>query len=164
MSRKRSNRRARPLWNPLVVARNQATALTPAELAQVMVPLRTAFEQLRRGLASDSDWCVLAGSVGMAGNIEKQGVVRGLSEHLAAADRTLVAIEARATQAGPWRSPTLYFSEIDALHTFVDLHEFQLKQLSYGEFRRAYLTTEGQVRSRGGAVVRLSSMEVAHAT
>lgn len=154
MTRKRSTYRprwARPL--PMDVARSQATRLTPDELAKVMVPLRGALDQLRRGLASDHDWAVLAGSLGMAQTIERQRVVRGLTEHLQAADRALAAIEARASSTGRWRSPTLYFHEIDDVGTFVDLHEFQLQQLSYGEFRRAYTTTEGQARSRGAEVV-----------
>ena len=123
-----------------------------------MAPLGAAADRMRRGQASDNDWAVLTGSLLMAQSIEKQGVVRGLAGHLDGVDRALVAIEARATRAGPWRSPTLHFHELDAVHLLLDLHEFQLEQLSYGEFRRAYEATEARVRSSGGQLVRPSEV------
>ena len=158
MSRKRTRRVPRAVHNPCLVARNHATRLTAAERATVMTPLRAAADRMRRGQASDDDWAVLTGSLLMAQSIERQGVVRGLAEHLASIDRALVSIEARATRAGPWRSPTLHFHELDAIHLLLDLHQFQLEQLSYGEFRRAYEATEARVRSSGGQLVRPSEV------
>ncbi|MCL1962228.1 MAG: hypothetical protein FWG56_10790 [Desulfovibrionaceae bacterium] len=156
MSRKRCNRKKRTVaTSTLEMALKNATVLTPDELADILVPLRAAFDRLRQVQASEVDWCVLAGCLGMAQNIERQGVVRGLREHLAAADRALCAVEARASDSGHWRAPALRFNELDAIGTFVDLHEFQLRQLSYAEFRRAYQTTEGQARSRGAEVIKL---------
>ena len=158
MSRKRTRRVPRAVHNPFLVARNHATRLTAAERATVMTPLRAAADRMRRGQASDNDWAVLTGSLLMAQSIEKQGVVRGLAGHLDGVDRALVAIEARATRAGPWRSPTLHFHELDAIHLLLDLYQFQLEQLSYGEFRRAYEATEARVRSSGGQLVRPSEV------
>lgn len=158
MSRKRTRRVPRAVHNPFLVARNHATRLTAAERATVMTPLRAAADRMRRGQASDDDWAVLTGSLLMAQSIERQGVVRGLAEHLASIDRALVAIEACATQAGPWRAPTLYFHELDAVQLLLDLHGFQLSELSYGEFRRAFDATEARVRSSGGQLVRPSEV------
>ena len=162
MSRKQCARKPRPVYaNPLIVARNQATRLTAAERATIMTPLRAAFDRLRQGAASDTDWCVLAGCVHLAQNIERQGVVRGLDAHLKEADQALCEVEARASASGRWRSPTLHFYELDALRLFVDdLFDFQLRQLSYAEYRRVYTTTEGQARSRGAVVVKMG--EVSH--
>lgn len=155
MTRKHTPRKPRLVYsNPFVVARNMATALTPAELASITRPLRAAFGLMRRAEARRDDWCILASSLIMASNIERQGVVRGLHEHLHAADRALAAVEARAASAGTWRAPTLYFNEIEAIDTFIDLHIFQIRQLSYGEFKAAYRTTEGQARTRGATVVK----------
>ena len=158
MSRKRTRRVPRAVHNPFLVARNHATRLTAAERATVMTPLRAAADRMRRGQASDDDWAVLTGSLLMAQSIERQGVVRGLAEHLASIDRALVTIEARATRAGPWRAPTLHFHELDAVQLLLDLHGFQLAELSYGEFRRAYDATEARVRSSGGQLVRPSEV------
>lgn len=155
MTRKHTPRKPRLVHaNPFIVARNMATLLTPAELAAITVPLRAAFDRLRRGQASSDDWCILASSLIMASNIERQGVVRGLHEHLHAADRALAAVEARAASTGAWRAPTLYAGEIEAIDTFIDLHVFQIRQLSYGEFKAAYRATEGQARTRGATVVK----------
>lgn len=154
MTRKRSNYRPRHIHaDPLRVARNQATTLTDAELAQISGPIRAAFDALRRGAATDDHWCVLAGALRMAQNIERQGVVRGLAHHLRAADAALAAVEQRATRTDHWRTPTLYAAEIDAISTLVDVHLYQLQQLSYGEFRAVYQQTIGQVRTQGGQVV-----------
>lgn len=160
MTRKRCRRTIRPLTNPLLVARYHATTLTPAELTGILTPIQAAFDALRRGAARCDDWCVLAGSLGVAQNIERQGIVRGLHGHLQAAEQALQAIEARATANAPrvpWAAPTLHFHEIEAVHVFIDVHAFQLRQLSYAEFRRAYLATEGQVKSRGGTVQRAAA-------
>jgi hypothetical protein len=157
MSRKRGQRRPRPVYrNTLELARNQCTKLTCKELWSIVVPLRTAFERMRQGCASTGDWCVLAGFLALAQTIERSGALRGsLHGHLTQADAALVAVEARATASGTWRAPALYFSEMDAIGTFVELHEFQLEQLSYAEYRRVYARTEGQLRSRGVAVEKL---------
>lgn len=136
MSRKRCNRTIRPVHNPFIVARNQATLLTAAERAQMLTPMRAAADRFRQGLATDNDWAVLTGSLLMAKTIEQQGVVRGLAGHLDDIDRALVAIEARATQQGAWQSPTLYFNEIDAVQLLMELAQFQMEQLTFGEWRR----------------------------
>ena len=96
---KRAARKPRTVYaDPMRVARNIATTLTPAELAQISVPVRAAFDRLRKGAATSNDWRVLAGSLMIARNIERQGVVRGLAEHLDSADRALVSV-ARASTA-----------------------------------------------------------------
>ena len=160
MTRKRCNRTVRPVYNPFLVARNHATLLTADELATMATPLRAAAERMRRGLASADDWALLSGSLQMARTIEAQGVVRGLAGHLDEIDRALVAIEARATQAGAWQAPTLYFHELDAVRLLLDLHLYQLQHLTFGEFRRAHDITAAQMRSRGVQVLKLS--EVGH--
>ena len=162
MSRKQCKRRQRPVYaDPMQVARNQAGALTPEELGRIMGPLRAAFDRLRQGVGSDDDWAALAGGLGMACNIERQGVVRGLQGHLSAADHALRAVEARASAGVRWHAPELRFDELEAIGTFLDLHDFQLRQLGYAEFRRALAATVGQARQRGVRVEKLG--EAGHA-
>ena len=144
--RKRTRRTVRPLHNPVAIARNQATRLTRAELDEVMVPIRAAAARMRQGLATHDDHAVLDGSLRMAKSIEQQGIVRGLAGHLDDFARALAAIGARATtHAGRWSAPTLHFHEIEAIHLFLDLHLFQIKHLSFAEFRRAYDLTTAQI-------------------
>ena len=70
--------------------------------------------------------------------------------------RRVMGCLGRPDEAEAW----LHFHELDAIHLLLDLHQFQLEQLSYGEFRRAYEATEARVRSSGGQLVRPS--EVGH--
>ena len=156
MTRKHTRRTVRATHNPFLVARNQATRLTPIELDQVMVPLRAVAKRMREGLASHDDHATLDGSMRMAKSIEQQGIVRGLAGHLADIERALVAIGQRAcASTGSWKAPTLYFHEIEALQLFLDLHLFQIQQLSFAEFRRAYDLTVAHVRSERIPVVQM---------
>jgi hypothetical protein len=132
----------RPRWvksvNTLDIALFRATKLLPDEIAARMDPLREAFQALRQGQATEQQWVLLASAVTVSLSIEKKGVVRGLIERLTTADTTLHAIQARCTAHGGWSSTALYFYEIDALSTYIDLYDFQLKNLSAIEYDQAY--------------------------
>lgn len=157
--RKRSTYRPRvQLANPFLAARNGATKLTQCELNAIIPPVKAAFIQLLRGLGRDDDWCILAGALSVAANIERLGVVKGLKGQLDAADRALTAIEVRASESGEWRSPTLYSEEIYALDALLFVHTYQLKQLSFSEYRRALDTAEAQHRTKGVQVEKLSAL------
>lgn len=136
----------------MAVAMNQASCLTPAEVAQAMAPAKSAVEAMRRAQATADHWSVLVGAVCMGVAIERQGVVTGLTEQLGAADRALAAIEARATASGQWRSPTLYAQEIEAIKTLVHVHQFQVEQLSFSEFSAAYRSADQELRRSGKEV------------
>lgn len=157
MTRKYTRRTVRPLHNPLIVARNQAACLTASELAEVLDPLRAAAARLRQGIASEDDHAMLTGSIMMAQSIEQQGVVRGLAGHLADIARALATVGARASEGRAWFAPTLYFHEIEAVQLFLELHEFQLRQLSFREFRRALNLTTAHVRSARIPLVQLGA-------
>lgn len=159
MSRKRCNRRPRPVGVPLLIATNRATRLTAPEVARLMRPHRQAFEQLRRGQVTQPHWLCLAAALNLAMSIEKQGVVRGLAEHLHAAELALNAIEDRAMPAGTasWQHTALRSGEMDAISTLLDLHQFQLEQLSYGEWREACDKALARVQTHGGVVLREAS-------
>lgn len=149
MTRKHTRRTPRPLYVPFTIATNQATRLTAAELAQVIAPLRTAASHLRQGTASEDHFATVVGSLHMAQSIEQQGVVRGLAGHLAGIDAALTRIGHRANEGGTWAPPTLYFHEIEAIALLLDLHEFQIQQLSFREYRRAFDLTAAHVRAAG---------------
>ena len=147
----------RPRWLPtadtMKLASHRAARLSQAEVAEVMQPLRQAFQALREGVASEWHWSIAASAVNAAKAIERQGVVKGLHEHLRSADAALQAIYTRAMATGPWRPTPLHWHELDAIHAAVDLHEYQLKQLSRGEVLRAIDKAAAEIRSTGGRVV-----------
>lgn len=155
----------RPRWLPtaetMKLASHRAGRLSQAEVAEVMQPLRQAFRALREGVATEWQWSIAASAVNAAKAIEDQGVVKGLRGHLHTADHALQAIYTRAQAADAWRPTPLYWHEIDAIHTAVDLHQFQLEQLAHGEALRAIDKAAAEIRSTGGRVVALCESEAA---
>jgi len=65
------------------------------------------------------------------------------------ANAALVRIYARAHSAGQWTPPILYANEITAITEFVNLHDFQVRQCSWSEYRRAVDRATGQIHSAG---------------
>ncbi|BEP42228.1 hypothetical protein GmRootV15_28170 [Variovorax sp. V15] len=135
------------------LARNGATMLTPAELANTLDPLRAAARALREGVATELDWSIVASAFNVAQAIEQQGVVRGLGEHFRSAELALHGIEQRAMASGEWKATALYYQELDHINTAVDLHEFQLRRLSFSEVNWAVKKAVSEVRSTGGRII-----------
>jgi len=162
MTHGRKPRRAgRISLDPLQLARLSATKHTAAELASMMDPTRQCLKLVREGVATQLQFEVLQSTIVIAEAIEKSGIVRGLADHLASALQACSAIEARALTSGAWRQTALYFQELDALATAVDLHEYQLQQLSARELHRIVQQAMSRVSSSGGNVVRVSETDLA---
>jgi hypothetical protein len=143
MSRSKKPRKAcrpRPITaDTMALATHFAAKPSVADRAEVLGILRQAIQALREGVATEHQWSVAAGSVTVALAIERQGIVRGLQGHLKTAEQALQDIYDRAlrTGGGRWVRVTLYYQELDALQTFMDLHAFQVKQLGRAEFLAA---------------------------
>lgn len=119
-----------------------------------MGPLREAVAALRRGVATELEWTLAVSAVNVGDAIESQGVVRGLAGHLRTIDQALLEIGKRARSSGAWRPPALYYEERDLLDLLVDLHDHQVRNLSFGELTRARDKAIAQTRSApGGRVV-----------
>lgn len=154
MTHGRKPRRPRRIsLDPVRLARNGATRLTPPEIASVIDPLRAAARALARGVATETDWEKAAGSMSIAQGIERQGVVRGLREHVHGAEIALREIQRRAMASGTWLPPELHVEEIERIDTAVELHEYQLQHLSYSEFNQVVVRLEAEIRSVGGRVL-----------
>lgn len=138
--------------NTMEIALHRAAKPAPADRAVVLNILRLAAKALREGVATELQWSIVAGGVDVAKAIERQGIVRGLAEHLASADASLQAIYDRAMATGTWKATALHYYELDAVQTFVDLHVFQVNQLGRAEFLAAIDRATGQVRADGNKV------------
>ncbi|MDP3228360.1 MAG: hypothetical protein Q8N13_10350 [Acidovorax sp.] len=154
-------RMARISANPLMLALMRATRLTESEIAEVMNPVRACLKAVREGVATQLQFEVLQSTMVIAQAIEHSAIVRGLADHIASALQACAAIEARALASGAWRPTELDFSELDALDDAVDLHNFQLQQLSAGELQRIVAQTMARTASSGGNVVRISETDLA---
>lgn len=145
--------------NTLEIALHRAAKPAPADRAEVLNILRLAAKALREGVATELQWSIVAGGVDVAKAIERQGIVRGLAEHLASAESSLQAIYDRAMATGTWKPTALHYYELDAVQTFVDLHVFQVNQLGRAEFLAAIDEAAGQIRANGGKVTMAHNLE-----
>lgn len=158
---RKPRRYARISTNPVLLAIKKATRLTQAEIAEVMAPAHQCLKLVREGVATQLQFEVLQSTMLIAEAIEHSGIVRGLADHIASALQACSAIEARALTSGAWQQTELAFTELDALATAVDLHEYQLQQLSAGELHRIVQQTMARTASTGGNVVRVSETDLA---
>lgn len=160
-------RRYRPrqvALNTLGLAIHSAAKPAQADRDQVLAVLRRSHKALREGVATEFDWSVVAGAGDVAKAIERQGIVRGLAEHLDTATRALQAIYDRAMASGSWRTTALHYYELDAIQTLVDLHAFQVNQLGRAELLRAIDAAQSQARAAGENVTVLAGREMIGAT
>lgn len=155
MSHGRPTRRPRHLSqvNTLATAVLTASKFTEAEVQHIMQPVQDAFKAFREGVATEWHWKQLCSAVAIALSIEHKGVVKGLQGHLVLTDKTLETIAKRATQHGTWHTTPLWFQELDTLDNFMHLHEFQVRQLSAGEFRAAFRHAIAEIQRVGGALI-----------
>lgn len=152
-SRKPYRPRWQPTGNTMALALHKAAKPTADDIASVIDPVQAALKALREGVATEWQWSVLASAMNVAKAIEKQGVVKGLHEHLRAAELALNAIYGRAMATTTWCATSLYYIELDAVDTAVDLHRFQLNTLGRGELIRAIDYAQAEVKSSGGRVL-----------
>ena len=141
-------------------ALKRASCPMPSEVADTMAPYRACFARLREGVATEDQHTVLATAMHIAQAIERRGIVRGLHEHITSAQQALAAIRTRALATGTWRQTALYHYELDAITTALDLHEFQIQQLSAGEIHDIARKLIAQTQASGGAVVRASPQSI----
>lgn len=138
--------------NPLMVFNKHNSKLTPAEVAETMDSLRTAFAHMREGVATHNEYVVLHSNMLIAQEIEQMGVVRGLQEHITAALQACASYQERSGYAESWRPSDIHFHELDALGSMLDLHEYQLQQLTAREVHLAAQRLVARTKSAGGGV------------
>lgn len=138
--------------NTLEIALHRAAKPAAADREEVLNMLRQAAQALREGVATELQWSIIAGAVDVAKAIEHQGIVRGLSEHLNTATQALQAVYDRAMATGTWRRTALWYQELDAVQTFVDLHTFQVNQLGRAEFLAAIDAAQAHIKANGDKV------------
>jgi len=139
----------------------RAARLTDAERATVMDPLRLCLKALREGVATELQHDTMHSCLVIAQAIERTGIVRGLANHFTAAIDACDAIALRCRRGPTWQRTALHFYELDALTTAVDLHEYQLQQLSAGELHAVVNRVKATTLSAGGRVIQVSNTDLA---
>jgi hypothetical protein len=136
--------------NTLYKAIMRATRYTEEEVQHLMEPINEALTALREGRATEMNWKYLVTAIGIGLSIEHKGVVRGLKEHLMAADNALATVALRCRATGQWRPTALWFDELDAIKLGVELYEYQVRQLSAKEYAAAYNHAIAEIVRTGG--------------
>lgn len=143
---------ARGLVNPIAHAIAGAVKPRDTHIKQITAALQLAAKHLREGVATAGDWGIVAGSLSLAIAIEHGGIVRGLGGHFEAFERVMQTIHNRANITGKWQRTALWHYELDELRHFIDLHSYQLKQLSRSELETALTRATATIKSEGCTV------------
>lgn len=139
----------------------RASRLTHEELATIMTPMRMCLTALSEGVATELQHDTMHSCMLIAQAIERTRIVRGLANHLQAALDALATIDQRCRKGDTWQCSELDFHELDALATAVDLHEYQLQQLSAGELHAVVTKVKAATLSAGGRVIQVSNTDLA---
>ena len=110
-----------------------SSLLTPAEVQRSLEPLRAAAKALRVGVADELQWAAIGSAIEAAVVLEQRLLPRGLAEHLQSALLALQEIRRRALTSGAWRPVEISLEEMEHVDTAIELHEWQLLQLSVAE-------------------------------
>ena len=149
--------------DPFSLAMYKATALTGEEVNRAITRVRSAFDAMRRGEATYRQMACLCTAMELSLSIEQMGVVKGLSQQLLAAEDAILRLLGAAKAApGGWKPPVCRGEQLTVIDEFIDLHKFQLEQISYGEYQRAWQMTVGRTRSKGGDVLKAEPTELTH--
>lgn len=97
------------------------------------------------------------GTIQVAQEIERGGVVHGLAEHFDSAQAACEAYFARCRAGGTWRPSAVHLYELDALTLAIELHEFQLQQLTAHEVHEVTRRLIARTESSGGEMLQADS-------
>ena len=112
---------------------------------------------VRTATATELQHQVLHSTLTIAKEIERAGIVRGLVEHIDLALTASSTYSARCLASGIWQPSACHFHELDAISNILDLHVFQLEQLSDGERHRIVQRIIARTIQEGGQVVQVET-------
>jgi hypothetical protein len=92
-------------------------------------------------------------TIQVAQEVERGGIVHGLAEHFDSAQAACEAYFARCLTGSAWHPSAVHFYELDALTTAIDLHEFQLQQLTAHEMQEVTRRLIARTESSGGVML-----------
>lgn len=141
----------------LTAAQLRASCLTSTEIASIMDLVRECFAHVRTATATELQHQVLHSTLVIAQEIERAGIVRGLVEHIDLALAASSAFNTRSLASGAWQASACHFHELDAISSMLDLHAFQLEQLSAAELHRITRRLIARTKQDGGQVLQVEN-------
>lgn len=158
-SRRITARNPQPV-DTLAIALDGAAKCGPQEIDHLLHILHQCSRALHRGCATQLQLDIMAGSCTMARAVEDLGTVKGLRGHIDTCEKVLHTLRVRYIAApqsaserrAGWGKTGLHFDEADAIKTFLEVHNFQLRQLSRTEFTQAVNLATARANSAGETV------------
>ena len=138
----------RPVKDPIQAAKNAAAALTKEERDSIIAPsLKHIADATTRGLTKDAYlYLGTAMHVGLA--IEDAGVVKGLKAEFEDALALLDVLHDKCSRGQNWKVRRIDPGEAQRLKEAIELHDFQLQQLSHREFQTCVRKITNQTTDR----------------
>jgi hypothetical protein len=116
-----------------------ATKLAPHQQAELVRPMRAAFERARAGTGGWQAWAGLADAMNVAEQLADAGICSDRMPEILAAQSALSELYARHQQRNSW---TLRAAELAALDEGVLMHTIQLEHCTQGELRSAIFAVQ----------------------
>lgn len=152
-ARKRAMGHATERNNGITMTRMLNTRLTPREIERILAPCRAALSAFQVAAATYDQWVVLCTAAHVAQAIEDGGIVRGQRWLIDEAELALDSIGERCgREASTWSTRPCTGPEIAAPVDLVAAHSRQVRELTYGEYKRAADLAVARVASQGGVV------------
>lgn len=152
-ARKRAMGHAAERNNGITMTRMLNTRLAPREIDRILAPCRAALQAFREARACYEHWVVLCTAAHVAQAIEDGGIVRGQRWLIDEAELALDSIGERCgREADTWSTRPCTGPEIAALVDLVAAHSRQVRELTYGEYKRAADLAVARVATVGGQV------------
>lgn len=137
---------------PIQIAKAHAQKIDRQQVNQMIDGLQAFLDMLRLAKGTLKHVQEFEYATMSAALIERQGVVRGLKQAIADADSAIMAMRLRADK-DTGRIGHLNTNEIEALGSFIELHQFQLEQLSQGEYGLVLRSLAGKMGGKIQAAV-----------
>lgn len=143
--------------DPIAAAMDSAALCSSQEINRVLHILHQCRRALMQGCATKLQVGIMAGSCTLAQAVEDIGVVKGLGGHITVCNDALETVrkryeaapQTRSERLARWGKTGLRFDEAEAIKTFVEVHSFQLRQLSRAEFTQAANLAVARANSAG---------------
>lgn len=146
--RKKSNRKVRPLVNPITLAIEGARVSSPELLNELRMVELMAIDAFAKGHATIKDWHTLRTMSNVAHIMAEHGVGPEVAEVATAAQNELVTAYARYASTGRWGFTGPGLQMIRSLYEFHDLQRSVIARSDYERYLKMLRSYERNPEAR----------------
>lgn len=142
--------------HPLAIAGHGCSQLTKADQEAVIAPIHVAIDAFRKGNGKPHNVAAFNTAFLVLKHIEKKRIITEMTQYIEDAERVIEAICRRAHDGdikNPWKAPTLYSHELEALYVLRDLFAHALSVVSVREIADAEQYFYARSKSDGAKIL-----------